>query len=482
MDQYEVNFPEQPGMEDQPIPQQSAPQPVLEQITVETEKNPYEVDFPEQPEIVPQQVQCDTEPVFEQPTVESGKVSPFADSPYVMEHQTQYQSQQPKPKKKRSGKAWKVILSLLTVVALVAGGCAITAGCVNDYWIRFHNYDVEYMNAQLEAYAQQIKDLEQKIQDNSFTGNGNSVSGSPNANTDGLTPGQVYAKCVNSVVAISVKVASAQGVGTSSGSGFIISENGYIISNYHVVEGATSLTVTTHSGEQFVAEVVGYDDGNDFALIKADATGLTPVTLGSSDDLIVGDQVVAIGNPLGQLNATLTVGYVSGKDRGVTTDGTLINMLQTDAAINPGNSGGPLFNMKGEVVGITTAKYSGTTSSGASIEGIGFAIPIDDVNGKVTEIMENGYVSTPYMGIEVTNQFDGMGVYVSSVEKGGAAEAAGMKVGDLIVKLGDTNVTTLASLTPALKQYKVGDTTTVTVFRSGKLVELTLTFGEKPRT
>ena len=437
----------------------------------------YEINFPEQ------QPEHAAQPVPEQqPVSQPRKDSPFADSPYVMNHQPQYQYEptrtppETKPKKKGSGKVWKVLLSCVLVAALVAAGCGITAYSVNNYWAQRNDQTMDY----IEDLADQIDELKQQIKDNSFTGNGNSISGSTNISADGLTPGQVYAKCVGSVVAISAKISTPQGYGASAGSGFIISEDGYIVSNYHVVEGAASLTVTTHSGEQYTATVVGYDDNNDFALLKAEATGLTPVKLGSSSDLIVGDQVVAIGNPLGELSATLTVGYVSGKDRTITTDGTVINMIQTDAAINPGNSGGPLFNMKGEVVGITTAKYSGTTSSGASIEGIGFAIPIDDVEGKIAEIQQNGYVSTPYMGIEVTNQFDGMGVYVSGVEKGGAAEAAGMKVGDLIVKLGDTNVTTLASLTPAMKPYKVGDTTTVTVYRSGKILELTLTFGERP--
>ena len=458
MDQYEINFPEQPEMENQSAPQQPMP------------------------ESVSKQAEPVSQPVYEQPVSQPRKDSPFADSPYVMNHQPQYQYSAPqtppaaKPKKKGSGKVWKVLLSCLLVVALVAAGCGITAYGIHNYWVRINNRNVEY----IQGLASEIENLKQQINDNSFTGNGNSVSGSTNVSADGLTPAQVYAKCVNSVVAISARVTGVQGTGASSGSGFIISEDGYIVSNYHVVDGATSLTITTHNGEQYTAVVVGYDDGNDFALLKAEATGLMPVKLGKSSALIVGDQVVAIGNPLGELSATLTVGYVSGKDRTITTDGTVINMIQTDAAINPGNSGGPLFNMKGEVVGITTAKYSGTTSSGASIEGIGFAIPIDDVESKITEIQENGYVSTPYMGIEVTNQFDGMGVYVAGVEKGGAAELAGVKVGDLIVKMGDTNVTTLASLTPAVKKYKVGDTTTLTVYRSGKLLELTITFGEKP--
>ena len=438
MDQYETNFPgQQPDESVQPIPEEaSAAQP--------------------------------------------RKESPFADSPYIMNHQPQHQQEAPKPAKpakKKGGRVWKVLLSSVLIVALVAAGCGITAFSVNSYWAQRNQQTLDY----IDSLSQQIDDLKQQIKDNSFTSNGNSVSGSTTVNLEGMTPGQVYAKCVDSVVAITATITTTQGVAKSAGSGFIISEDGYIVSNHHVIEGATSLTITTHSGEQHSATVIGYDDNNDFALLKADATGLTAATLGKSSHLIVGDQVVAIGNPLGDLSATLTVGYVSGKDRTVTTDGTVINMIQTDAAINSGNSGGPLFNMKGEVVGITTAKYSGTTSSGATIEGIGFAIPIDDVASKITEIRENGYVSTPYMGIEVTNQFDGMGVYVSSVEPDGAAAKAGVKPGDLIVKLGDSPVTTLAGLTPAMKNFKVGDTTTITVYRSGKLLDLTITFGEKPR-
>ncbi len=437
----------------------------------------YEVNFPQE--------QPGEEPVREEQSGSQVKrYSPFADSPYIMnpperpgQESDGIKPELPKTKEKRTGKVWKTVLSCVLVAALVAAGCGITAYSVNSYWARQNDRTMDYIN----SLFQQIADLEEQIKSHSFTGGGNSISGSTNVNSEGLTPGQVYAKCVNSVVAITAQVKTSQGTGESSGSGFIISEDGYLISNYHVVEGAAALTVTTHSGERYDAAVVGYDDRNDLALLKVDAAGLAAVTLGSSSDLIVGDQVVAIGNPLGELSATLTVGYVSGKDRTVTTDGTVINMIQTDAAINPGNSGGPLFNMKGEVIGITTAKYSGTTSSGASIEGIGFAIPIDDVAGKIVEIKQNGYVSTPYMGVEVTNQFDGMGVYVSKVEADGSAAAAGMKPGDLIVAIGDVQVNTLSGMTGALKQFKVGDTTTVTVLRGGKLVELTLTFAEKPR-
>ena len=406
--------------------------------------------------------------------------SPFADSPYEAAPAPQEQEPiwqwepvtepAPKPKKPANKKFWKRVLACILVAALVASGCGITAFCLNQRW--------EKESSQTEAYinhlSQQITALKNKI--NNSLGNGNSVSGTPNTSSDGLTPAQVSAKCVNSVVAISASTTRQ----SSAGSGFIISEDGYVVTNSHVVSGATQIFVTTHDGGDYAAELIGHDENNDVALLKIEAEDLPFVTIGSSEDLIVGDQVVAIGNPLGTLNATLTVGYISGKNRTISTDGSSINMLQTDAAINPGNSGGPLFNMKGEVIGITTAKYSGTTSSGASIEGIGFAIPIDDVMPLLEEIQNNGYVSTPYMGISITDQFAGMGAYVVQVDKGSAAAVAGIRVGDLIVSMGEHSVSSVSTLSAAMRDFKPGDTTKITVFRSGALVELTITFGEKP--
>ena len=416
------------------------------------------------------------------PQQKSSKESPFADSPYVMEQPQEHAytpnaeqetpAPQPKPQKKGRGKkALKTCIAALLVIALVAAGCGITALCVNSYW--------EYQNKQLTAYMQrQIAELKQEIEDNSYTGNGNSVSGTPTV-ADGLTPGQIHAQNKDSVVGI-----ANQGITTnifgqvtetaSSGSGFIISEDGYIVTNYHVIEGAKTLTVITNDEEEYPATVVGYDDGNDFALIKIDVTGLTPVKLGDSDNLIVGDQVVAIGNPLGEMTNSLTVGYISVKDRDVTIDNTIINMLQTDTAINPGNSGGPLFNMKGEVIGITTAKYSGT-----AVESIGFAIPIDDVTQMIDELMENGYISAPYMGIQITTQTDGIGVYVQSVEADSPAAAAGLRKGDIIVGLGEYETPTLASLDKALRNFEPNETTSMQIYRNRQVLELTITFGTK---
>ena len=308
-----------------------------------------------------------------------------------------------------------------------------------------------------------------------------------------MTPAQLYQSNVDSVVAISCTMqttAYGQSVeGTSSGSGFILTEDGYVVTNYHVVQNASNITVTTHSGDEYDATVKGYDATNDVAVLKVEAEGLSAATIGSSGNLSIGDMVVAIGNPLGRLAATETVGYVSGINREVTTDNTVISMLQTDAAINPGNSGGPLFNMYGEVIGITTAKYSGTTNSGASIEGIGFAIPIDNVMGIISDLIDYGYVTGAYMGITVKDndkeaaaQF-GLptdGAYVVDVTPGSSADKAGIQSKDLITAVDDHKITTRTDLTRTLRNYKAGDTAEITVVRSGRELTLTITFDEKP--
>ena len=422
------------------------------------------------------------EPIIEEPVSQeplAPKASPFADSPYVMEEPVHTQSVEPeiapihpKPRKKGRGKkVLKTLLSGVLIIALVAVSCGITAFSVNLYWNRQQKIVLNDLYAQIDK-------LEQEIEDNSYTGQGNSVSGTP-VPVEGLTPGQVHAQNKNSVVAI-----ANQGVTTnifgqatetaSSGSGFVISEDGYIVTNYHVIEGAKTLTVITNSEEEFPATVVGYDESNDFALIKVDVTDWAPVKLGSSDDLIVGDQVVAIGNPLGEITNSLTVGYISVKDRDVTIDNSIINMLQTDTAINPGNSGGPLFNMKGEVIGITTAKYSGN-----AVESIGFAIPIDDVSQMITELLEKGFISAPYMGIQITTQTDGIGVYVQSVEAGSPAAKAGLRKGDIIVGIGGEETPTLSSLDKALRNFEPDEATTIQVYRNRQVLELTITFGSK---
>lgn len=219
-----------------------------------------------------------------------------------------------------------------------------------------------------------------------------------NVNTgEKMTAAQVYAKNVDATVGISTKSTTRNMFGYStesaaSGSGFIVSSNGYVVTNYHVIEGADSITVSTNNGKSYEATVRGYNENYDVAVLKINATGLRAVTLGKSSDANVGDEVVTIGNPLGELTFSLTSGAISALNREVTfSQNNTMKLIQTDAAINSGNSGGPLFNLYGEVIGITNAKYSsGGSSSEASIDNIGFAIPIDEVDSIIKNIIKNG--------------------------------------------------------------------------------------------
>ena len=413
--------------------------------------------------------------------------SPYANSPYEMNHHPQYQSRSAQtppadhPKKGKKGRKpiWKTVIACLLTVALVAAGCSITAVTVNRRW-----------EARDQALTEKL-DLLQKQLESTSSAKGTLVP------TDGsaMTPSQLYASCVDSVVAISATVQTTgiygnTSTGSSAGSGFILTEDGYIVTNYHVVEGSTALKVTTHDGTEYEATLVGKDSTNDVAVLKVEAEGLPAVTLGSSHDLVIGDMVAAIGNPLGKLSATQTIGYVSGINREVATGGvTTISMIQTDAAINPGNSGGPLFNMYGQVIGITTAKYSGTTGSGASIEGIGFAIPIDDVAAMFDDLIDFGYVTGAYMGVSVENVDEEAasryslpsGAYVVSVEPDSAAKKAGIQPKDIITDVGGYSVSNVTDLTRALRNFKAGDVTTVSVNRSGSKVTLEITLDEKPQ-
>ena len=224
-----------------------------------------------------------------------------------------------------------------------------------------------------------------------------------------LSPADLYEQNVNSTVGITIsgETSSRYGYGytyQASGSGFIITSDGYILTNYHVISGSKAVTVATYDHNTYDAKVIGYDASNDIAVIKIDAENLKPVTLGDSDTLRVGENVYAIGNPLGELTFSLTGGIVSALSRNVQTEaGTSMSLIQTDCAINSGNSGGALFNTRGEVIGITNAKYSSSgMSSEAEIDNIGFAIPINSVKRIVTSIIENGYVLKPYIGISVS--------------------------------------------------------------------------------
>ena len=311
-----------------------------------------------------------------------------------------------------------------------------------------------------------------------------------------MQPAEVYASTVNSTVSINCSSQSTNIFGqttqsASSGSGFIISEDGYIVTNYHVINGASSVKVTLYSGDTYDATVIGGDSDYDVAVLKINASGLQPVTLGESADVNVGDTVLAIGNPLGELTFSMSQGIVSSCDRAINVDGTPFNMIQVDCSINPGNSGGPLVNLYGEVVGIVSAKYS--TYSSTTVEGLGFAIPISDVRSIITDIMENGAVTDKaYMAItagtmneQMAAQFNidiTQGVFVYSVVDGGAGDKAGLRLGDVITKMGDKTLTSRQDLSAAMKGYRAGDTVTLTVYRGGQYIEVELTFDTQPQT
>ena len=310
-----------------------------------------------------------------------------------------------------------------------------------------------------------------------------------------LTPQQIYASYVNSCVGINAGVTTNiwgwQTTAAVSGSGFVITEDGYIVTNYHVVENAHDIKVTFSDGTSYDATFVGGEKDNDVAVLKINATGLTPVVLGDSDNTLVGDEVYTIGNPLGELTYSMTNGMVSALNRTVTNeDGITMNMLQTNCTINSGNSGGPLFNRYGEVIGITSAKLSGSSSSSSSatIEGLGFAIPLNDVKDIITQLVETGTVTgKPYLGISVSDVTEEdaqrynlpQGAYVEAVSTGSPAASAGLKAGDIITAVGDTQVTSKSELVSAKNQYKAGDTVTLTVTRGGQTLTLSITFGEE---
>ncbi|WP_370776785.1 S1C family serine protease [Holdemania massiliensis] len=276
-----------------------------------------------------------------------------------------------------------------------------------------------------------------------------------------------------------------QFVTEGAGSGVIISEEGYIVTNNHVIEDARSILVALHDGTTYEAQLVATDSKMDIGVIKIEASGLTPAILGDSDSLSVGEPVVAVGNPLGQLGGTVTNGIVSALDREIILNNEHRNLLQTNAAINPGNSGGGLFNADGELIGIVVAK-----SSGEDVEGLGFAIPINDAKPIIEDLIAQGYVggrvslgitaldlTTPQLAAQYG--FKTPGVYVQSVIENSSAANGGLQPGDCFVSIDDTAIEAISDITSILNESSVGDQLMITVKRDGKIVELTLTLQEK---
>ena len=310
--------------------------------------------------------------------------------------------------------------------------------------------------------------------------------------TDGtsMSVQQIASVVSPSVVAITTEQMSSSQtwfggyyVQSGAGSGVIISQDGYILTCAHVVSGATSVKVQLNgSDESYDATVVGQDSTSDIAVLKIDATGLTPAVIGDSDALAVGEVAVAVGNPLGTLSNTVTDGIVSALNRQVTVQNNDMTLIQTDASISPGNSGGGLFNANGELIGIVNAK-----SSYSEAEGIGFAIPINTAMEIGRQLIENGSVVRPALGVKIVDVTDAqtaqqlgvstMGVYVVEVTKGSGADAAGVQAGDRVLAVDDTAVSDSSALKNYLKDKGIGDTVNLQVERDGKVLTLAVTLG-----
>ncbi len=316
----------------------------------------------------------------------------------------------------------------------------------------------------------------------------------PDKNTESVVPAgsttSIVQKTADSVVEIATESVvtgtfAQQYVQQGAGSGVIISEDGYIITNHHVIDGANNVTVTLRDGTtSYTAALIGSDKENDIALLKVDATGLKPATFGDSSTLAVGDYVVAIGNPLGELGGTVTDGIISALAREVTIEGQNMTLLQTNAQISPGNSGGGLFNANGELVGIVNAKDSAT-----EVEGIAFAIPVNNVLDIINDLKAYGYVTGKIdLGMQLTDinsnatafyyGVNQTGCYVLSVTRGSNAETAGFHTGDIITKVDKTEVSSTDEVEKALEKFEVGDVVDFEVYRSGKTIKLKLTLAE----
>ncbi len=393
---------------------------------------------------------------------------------------------EPRPnQRKRSGVGAVCIVSAVLAAGLLGGICG--AG-YSGYRFRSELTAMESRLNECEAISLEAKETTER----------NALEAEQAAVSDGfltnrMIPSDIYDLATRQVVGIRTEVTVTNFFGITSsgavnGSGFIISEDGYILTNYHVIEdankGRSEIEVITYDGTKFVASIVGTEQMNDLAVLKIDAEGLNAARLGDSDALRVGDVVYAVGNPLGELEFSMSTGYVSALDRVIDTkESESINMFQIDAAVNEGNSGGPLYAADGSVVGIVTAKYS---SSG--VEGLGFAIPINDAKSIADDLINKGYVTgKAFMGVSLDNRYNSMysqyygmplGAYVSSVTPGSAADVAGLRTGDIITAVGEYPVEAYGELKTVLRHFSANDTTEVSVYRSGSELRLTITFDE----
>ena len=344
--------------------------------------------------------------------------------------------------------------------------------------------------AQPETPDTTAAQAEQKPTAGAYVGTGaklNIVSTRPGTDTTfsdeegAMSLQEIYSSVIDSVVSIS----SVTSTGTASGTGIIMSQDGYIITNHHVISGALLISVLTNDNQEYEAALVGSDEMSDLAVLKIDAKGLAAAEFGDSSKLRVGDSVVAIGDPLGvQLRGTMTNGIISAINRDLTVDDRTMTLIQTNAALNNGNSGGPLINCYGQVIGINTVKMSSYYASAASVEGLGFAIPISVAKPIIDELIENGYVAgRPAIGIsgEALPSYYRTyyrlpdGVYITSVNDGSDAKAKGLREGDIVTAINGEKICSIDELNTVKNQYSAGDEVTLTVYRGGTYYDITVT-------
>ena len=425
-----------------------------------------------------------------EPEDEPPAQSEYTQPDYISEWTQPTQPEEPEePKKKR--RTWLKITALLLALAIVASlGRALLRSAINGLAAHNASGDPAQPAADASGAASAPESAGEPYQ-RELTPLPETLPTYDSGKT--LTAQEVYGINVDAVCGIATEVTTNVFGQTAStavvGSGFVLTEDGYVVTNNHVVEGTDNVSVKLHGGSTYPAEVVGGDSLSDVALLKIEAEGLSHVAVGDSDAIAVGEGCIAIGNPLGELTFTMTGGYVSALPREINISGKPISMFQTDAAINAGNSGGPLFDMAGNVIGITSAKISGITGSGASIEGVGFAIPINEALRVVYDLQEYGYVrGRAFLGVTV-KELDAatadtyglpVGPIVQSVVADSCADKAGIAVKDIILAFNGRNVKTYTQLMSALNKCSAGDEVTLRIYRAGAELDVTLTLDERP--
>lgn len=403
-----------------------------------------------------------------------------------------YTPPQPPPPPKKSGGAWKVIVAI--AASLLVFAIVICSTAVFITWLIGSDITGEPTQPS-ETTAPQLQIPDNTTQTTPDTTEAatqppettrplpGSVQTGSTVSGDILSAADVYAQNVDAVVSILVHGVANNGWSqvpfSATGSGFIISDNGYIITCYHVVEGGNEFIVDLYDGSEYSAEYVGGDQLYDVAVLKINAENLQTVALGDSDNLIIGEDAIVIGNPL-SLTFSVSKGIISATDRVIDVDeNEEISVFQLDAAVNSGNSGGPVFNDRGQVIGLVDAKYAAE-----GVEGLGFAVPINQVMDVAEDLISYGYVTgRPYFGISASSArvdrgYAVDGARVESVDPGSCSDIAGLRVGDIITSIDGKTITSASDLISEKNNYKAGDTAELGVWRTGEALTLTITFDE----